>query len=84
MVYNHINRGNKPLAKIKINPIIFSNYILFCFLFKLLKYFITFRPRKLLIFKHLITIKTTSMVSKTTYMVLKTTFMVLKTTYMVS
>ena len=36
MMCDHVNKDNKPLAKIKINAIIFSSYILFCYLFKLL------------------------------------------------
>jgi hypothetical protein len=36
MVWDPKNREKVVLAKIKINPIIFSNYTLLCFLFKLL------------------------------------------------
>jgi hypothetical protein len=36
MVCNPKNGEKVVLAKIKINPIIFSNYTFFCFLFKLL------------------------------------------------
>ena len=68
MVCNHVNEDNRLLAKTKINTIIFSNISLL-FSFLTFEYFITFRLRKLFIFKYLNTIKTTYMVLKTTYMV---------------